>query len=189
MKKRPPARTTTRSDPPAKLPHEEADLTAAQYEFCLAYLANGFNATAAVRAAYPDVTSDVTIRAMGSENLTKPNIRAFLAPKMQDHWKALQMDGEEALARVALDARADLRGLYDADGKALHPKDWPDDLANSIEAVDLKEDGTYKVKLTNKGQARRTILEQTGKIKSPLAESVDALAAAILADRDAHKVP
>jgi hypothetical protein len=114
-------------------------------------------------------------------------VQAFLKPQLDAHWKALQMDGEEALARVALDARADLRALFDANGKALPPQQWPDDLANSIEAVDIKEDGTYKVKLTNKGQARRTILEQTGKIKSPLAESVDALAAAILADRDAHK--
>lgn len=185
-----PANRSTRSAgrkfaplPPAKLPHEDAGLTAAQYEFCLAYLRNGFNATAAVRDAYPDVTSDAAARAMGSENLTKPNIRAFLAPKMIEHWKSLQMDGEEALARVALDARADLRALYNQDGKPLPPHQWPDDLANSIEAVDLKEDGTYKVKLTSKGQARRTILEQTGKIKNPSADDAIRDLATILAEK------
>lgn len=180
MKKRPPARTPTKSPDPAD------GLLPAQREFCLAYLANGFNATAAYAKAYPDAADESARRAGSRLLLTNVDVQAFLKPQLDAHWKALQMDGEEALARVALDARADLRALYDKDGKPLHPKDWPDELANSIEAVDLKDDGTYKVKLTSKGHARRTILEVTGKIKSPLAESVDALAAAILADRAAH---
>lgn len=180
MKKRPARKT---AEPPPKAPHEEAGLTAAQHEFCLAYLANGFNASAAYAKAYPDATDESARRAGSRLLLTNVDVQAFLRPQLDAHWKALQMDGEEALARVALDARADLRALYDADGKPLHPKDWPDDLANSIEAVDLKEDGTYKVKLTSKGQARRTILEVTGKVKNPTADDAIRDLATILAEK------
>ena len=63
-----------------------------------------------------------------------------------------------------MDARADIRMLFDEHGCLLKPHEWPDEIANSIEAVDLK---TGKVKLASKLTARRIILEQTGKLKAP----------------------
>lgn len=158
------------------------DLSPAQEQFCLTYLANGFNGAAAYKAAYPGI-EDAAARACASRLLTNANVKAYLEPRITEHWKALQMDGEEALARVALDARADLRGLFDEHGEPLPPHQWPDDLANSIEAVDLKEDGTYKVKLTSKGHARRTILEVTGKVKNPTADDAIRDLATILAEK------
>jgi len=41
--------------PRAKWAERPDTLTPAQFAFCLAYIANGFNATAAYRAAYPKV--------------------------------------------------------------------------------------------------------------------------------------
>lgn len=41
--------------PRAKWAERPDTLTQAQFAFCLAYIANGFNATAAYRAAYPKV--------------------------------------------------------------------------------------------------------------------------------------
>ena len=73
------------------------------------------------------------------------------------------MSGDEALARVAQDARADIRQLFDEQGNILLPHLWPDELANSVEAVDVK---AGKVKLASKSTARRIILEQTGKLKT-----------------------
>lgn len=45
---------------------------------------------------------------------------------------------------------------------------WPDELANSIEGVEVRDDGGIKVKFASKTAARRTILEQTGKLKATL---------------------
>lgn len=92
------------------------------------------------------------------------------------------MDGDEALARVALDARADPRKLFGQDGKILPPAQWTDEIANSVEAFELKADGAVKVKLASKTMARRTILEQTGKLKSPLEGGISALARALRGD-------
>jgi len=100
----------------------------------------------------------------------------------RERFRRLQMDGDEALARVALDARADITELFDDNGKMLPPKQWPAHLRNSIEAFELKPDGGEKVKLDSKTAARRTILDQTGKLKSPLEGGISALARALRGD-------
>lgn len=74
---------------------------------------------------------------------------------------------DEVLGRIALDARADIRLAYDAKGQMLPVSEWPDDLANSVAAVQQTEQAT-KIVLNNKLAARRIILEQTGKLKNPL---------------------
>src|SRR5688572_8412886 len=152
--------------------------TPAQYEWALAYLANGFNASAAAKHAYPDVKNDQTARAMGYENLTKPHIRTWLLSQLEDRWKALHMSGDEALARVAQDARADIRMLFDAKGALLKPHEWPDEIADSVEGVDFEKG---RIKLTSKAAARRTILEVTGKVKgeSTVDQLVEAMKATI----------
>lgn len=121
----------------------------------------------------------------GSRSLANPCVRALLQPKLDAAWRALQMGGDEALARVARDARADIRLLYDEKGELLKPHLWPDEIAGSVKSV---QDGPYglKVSLVDPLAARRTILEQTGKLKT-LPESVDALAAAIRADKEKNK--
>lgn len=78
------------------------------------------------------------------------------------------MDGDEALARVALDARADMRDLYDDNGQLLKPHQWPDSIANSVKAYKPGPNGDTVV-LNDSLAARRVILEQTGKLKNPLA--------------------
>lgn len=169
----------------ASLPHEKAGLKLEHYEFCLNYLANGFNATAAYKATYPGGT-DGSARVQGHQLLTNVNVKSFLAAKLQDQWKARQISGEEALGRVALDATSDLRQLSDAQGNILPVHEWPDDLANSIEALEQRPDGTIKVKLVSKLGARRIILEQTGKLASA-AGGLDALAAALREDLERRK--
>ena len=84
--------------------------------------------------------------------------------------------------RVAVDARADPRRLFGPDGKMLRPSEWPDDIANSVEALELKADGGIKVKLASKTAARRTILEHTGKLKAPLEAGLSRLERALRAD-------
>jgi hypothetical protein len=86
------------------------------------------------------------------------------------------MTGDEALARVAGDARADIRMLFDTTGNLKKPHEWPDEIADSVEQVDL---AGGKVKLASKSNARRTILEVTGKVKGE--SSVDQLVEAMKA--------
>lgn len=163
-------------------PAEKAGLTEPQYLFCLTYISNGFNASAAARAAYPNQT-EASARVQGCENLTKPNIRAFISSRLEDAWRDKQMSGDECLARVAGDARADIRLLFDKDGKLRNPHEWPDEIADSIEAVDL---ANGKIKLASKTIARRTILEQTGKLRSP-ADAVDKLAELMRGDLERNR--
>lgn len=149
--------------------------------FCLEYLRNGFNATRAYMAAYPKAKT-TTAAVSGFHLIRNPKVAAYMAGAIEKHWKGLQMEGDEALARVALDARADLRMIVDDNGIRRRIEDWPHELANSAESVEFDEVGCVKrVRLVSKLQARRTILEQTGKLKT-VPDSIDALAEAIRAD-------
>ena len=75
------------------------------------------------------------------------------------------MSGDEALGRVAMDARAAIRLLFDEKGELLSPHDWPDSVAGCVKAI---QHGPYGLKITlvDPLVALRIILEQTGKLKS-----------------------
>jgi hypothetical protein len=92
------------------------------------------------------------------------------------------MSGDEALGRVAMDARADVRKLFNPDtGKMLPVHLWPDDIAGSVRSI--KGDA---VTFTDPLAARRIILEHTGKLKTPAA-SILTLAKILAGDFDEEK--
>jgi phage terminase small subunit len=159
-------------------------LTPKQHAFCLAYLSNGFNASAAYRSAHQGATQK-TSSVEGHRNLAKPSIAAFLKRQLEAQWSLEEMAGAEAAARVSRDARADVRQLFDAKGRMLPPHEWPDSIAGSVKAVEEREHG-FKVTLVDPGTARRTMLEVTGRLKNVLEGTVDALADAIRRDRERH---
>ena len=71
----------------------EKKMTAKQMRFCDEYLID-LNATqAAIRAGY----SKKTARAMGAENLTKPDIKAYIDKRMAEKETALIADQNEVL--------------------------------------------------------------------------------------------
>lgn len=165
----------------------QTSLNRSQFTFCLIYIANGFNATAAYKEAYP-AASRRSARELGYRMLTKVDIRVFLATHMTDAWKALQMSGDEALARVAMAARADIRLLFDDEGNLLSPHRWPDEIAYSVEAFHSGGIGRWGVRLGDKLTALRMILEQTGYMRQS-GDDVDALTAAIRADQGRSSKP
>jgi len=114
--------------------------------------------------------------------LTRPHIRLFLEAQLSRYFGRLEMAGSEALGRVAQDAKADIRLLFDGRGKMLPPHLWPDSIANSVEACEVRADGTVRVKLVSKLAARRLILEATGTLNDSTKDSVSALAKAIRGD-------
>lgn len=87
---------------PAALATKQS-LTTKQEAFILAYLANGYNATEAARAAGYSGNYN-TLSAIGAENLGKPNIQAAIS----EHMAKVAMPANEVLARLAAIARFDL---------------------------------------------------------------------------------
>ena len=155
----------------------------ARRTFVAEYLSNGFNATEAYLAAHPNVARN-TAATEGWRNMRNPEIAAAIRPRLEARWKALHLTGDEVLARVGFDATVDLRLLYDEQGNLKKPQDWPEEMAGSVKSI---QDGPYGLKVTfvDPLQARRIILEQTGKLRTP-GDSIDALAKALQADLDKH---
>jgi hypothetical protein len=160
-------------------------MTRSQKGFALEYLANGFNAAAAYRSVHPKATSG-TSRIEASRTLALPYVRAYIEKRIGKAWKKRHMDGDEALALVAMDARADPRWLVDEMGVPLTLSDWPADLASSVESVEFDGATVKRVRFVSKAAARRTILEITGKVKNPVGAVLDALAEAMRADLEKH---
>jgi phage terminase small subunit len=168
---------------PVTVPPELPDgFTPAQLAFCLEYLENGFNATAAYRAAHPDCTPG-TAAVEGWRTLRNPKIARWLKGRTETVWKDLQLGAEEALARVGFAATFDVGSIFDEKDKLLPVSQWPLEIRQLVESVDLEKG---KVRFTSRAQALRIILEQSGKLSS-LAGSVDELAAAIRADKEEHR--
>lgn len=70
-----------------------AKMTAKQQRFCDEYLIDLNGTQAAIRAGY----SKKTAASVASENLTKPNIRAYIDMRMAEKEKALIADQDEVL--------------------------------------------------------------------------------------------
>jgi phage terminase small subunit len=80
-------------------------LTWKQRAFVDAFLANGFNATrAAIAAGY----SEGSARQIGSDNLSKVDIKAALSERMTE----FAMSPQETLARIAAIARSDIGDIF-----------------------------------------------------------------------------
>lgn len=162
---------------PAAVPALVPQLTDAQRAFALAYTTNGFNATQAYLKAHPNASYQ-TARVEGSRCLALPAVRAFVDDFLQPY----QMSADEALSRLAWDARADIRLLFNREGKLLEPHEWPDEIVNSVRSI---EEGPYgwKIRLNDSQAARRSILEVHGKLKNPNAGDAMRDLAAILAEK------
>lgn len=87
-------------------------LTTKQRLFVESYLSNGFNATEAARTAgYKG--NDVTLAAVGYENLRKPQIAAVVSERINE----AAMSANEVLHRLSVIARGEVTDFIDEDGK------------------------------------------------------------------------
>jgi len=164
-------------------PWAAAGLTPTQYGFALEYLQNGFNA----RQAYREIHRRAGLGTAGVEGyrtLNLPKVRSFLNAQLEGAWKPLQMGGEQALARIARIAAFDIRDLHDKNGELLPVDLWPDAVVGVVRGIQHTDDGV-RVQLESPHAALRTILEQTGKLRTP-GDSIDALAEAIRGDLAKH---
>ncbi len=102
--------------------------------FALAYLANGYNATAAYKSAHPRCAQR-TAEVNGSRLLRKAEVSAFIEREEFERRQRLRMEADEALEGLSRIARADIRRLYDCDGHLLPIALWPLDIADCVKTV------------------------------------------------------
>ena len=138
----------------------EKPLTAKQAMFCLEYEANGRNAARAYLKSHPGAALS-TCYVNGCRMLRNAKVARTLTQLRADRVKRLNMDADEAAMLTAISARADIRLAYGADGKMLHPSEWPDEFAKAVKAI--KADGSLV--LHDQQKARETVLLMAGKLK------------------------
>lgn len=168
---------------PATIP--SVTLTLVQETFALAWLANGFNASAAYRASHP-AASVPTSSVEGCRLLAHPKVRAYLEPLIKEQLDARKIDAEEALANLGDYTRADVALLYDEKDVLRPVREWPESIKKCVRSI---KDGPYgkTITLEPRFQSNALVLQIAGKVKG-VGDSFDALAEAIRADkaRNAH---
>ncbi len=115
-------------------------LTDKQRIFALEYLVD-LNATqAAIRAGY----SEETARSIGSENLTKPDVREFIDAALAKREARLELKSDTVIRELLRVALVDIGGAYGQSGKLLHLHEMPEDVRRAIAGIDIEEmyDGT-----------------------------------------------
>lgn len=136
-----PSTSTVRKFPNTAQPAH--GLNPAQLTFALHYLANGFNATQAYRAAYPNIRRDETAAVAGHRLLRTVKVATYIAERRDAVCKPLHMSGDEALAHMATIGRNErektphriraLKSILDL-GKAKAGQFGADDLGDAIRA-------------------------------------------------------
>lgn len=86
-------------------------MTPKQKKFCEYYIQSGNATDAARKAGY----SEKTARAIGNENLTKPDIQAYIHKRMGDQDKNLVADADEVLRFYSAVMRGEVKDQFGLD--------------------------------------------------------------------------
>ena len=148
------------------------ELTPKQRLFALEYLVD-LNATqAAIRAGY----SEESAYSIGSENLKKPEVRAFIDEALAKREARLELRADRVLLELMRVAMVDPGSMLDADGKLLPLKEMPEDVRRAIASVEIEEKCLDAGGVLDDGAARpRLVVGRTAKLR--LWSKVDALIA------------
>lgn len=138
-----------------------------QIRFCEEYLANGNNATqAAISAGY----SEQSARDIGYENLTKPDISAYIEERQAQILARLQINQDRIAREYARIAFPNIKGLYNEDGSFKNIHDIDEEglaIIAGIETEEIRLEGitighTKKVKHWDKIRALDALSKFTG---------------------------
>jgi phage terminase small subunit len=151
-----------------------AKLTVKQKAFCDEYLID-LNATqAAIRAGY----STDTAKEIGSENLTKPNIRAYIDKEIAERSKRTGINQDRVIRELARIAFVNANDVINIDEATLKDNATEDDTA-AIASVKVKtiptKDGEgveREIKLTDKLKALELLGKHLGMFKDKVELSV-----------------
>lgn len=156
---------------PAKsAPKRPGTLTPKQRYFCEEYLVD-LNATqAAIRAGY----SEKTARQTGQENLSKPDIQAYIAEGMAKRSARTEITVDRVLKEFGRLAFLDIRKAFDEHGKLKPIHEIDDDTAAAIAGLEVEAlyEGKgadreqvghlHKIKLADKKGALDSIAKHLG---------------------------
>ena len=176
-----------------------ARLTDKQKRFVAEYLVD-LNATqAAIRAGY----SQNTARAIGCENLTKPDIQEAIQEERAKLSERTAITQERVLQEYARIAFFDPRKMFDEEGNPLNISDIDDDTAAALAGLEVVKEVdedtgvtsfTKKYKITNKLGALDSIAKHLGMFeggargigdtreKDPLSKSLEEMAKGLESD-------
>jgi phage terminase small subunit len=146
------------SDPDGLTPRERL--------FVEAYVHNGGNTTRAYLVAAPHV-KETTAGVEGWKLLKTPKVAAVLEKRRQQRFKELQMTGDEALALIAMRARADVAQAYNANGQLLPINQWPEALRLACRTRGDK-DGNVEWQFPDGLKAAELMAVAAGKLKTTL---------------------
>lgn len=133
---------------------EGKELTAKQIKFCEEYLIDLNGAQAAIRAGY----SRNAAKEIASENLTKPNIQAYLSQRQEELQQATGITQKRVLEEYAKVAFTDIRKFYTVDGALKPIKDLEDDAAGALAGIEV-----YEEKVSDSDPEDETVV--TGTVK------------------------
>ncbi len=132
--------------------------------FCDEYLIDLNGTQAAIRAGY----SPKTAKAIASENLTKPDVRAYIDRKMAERSKRTGVNADRVIEELARVAFVNAANVIDAETATLRPDVTADDTA-AIQSVKVKtfgEDGIEReIKLADKLKALELLGKHLGMFK------------------------
>lgn len=130
--------------------------------FALTYLANGRNASAAYREAYPGKKTDRVCESAGHRLLRNVEVARFIEERTGAVLEQLEYDGDQAIRDIGKHATYDIRQLFDKDGRLLPVHQWPDEVADAVKTIQPTPFG-IKVGLVDKLSARITIAKAAGR--------------------------
>jgi hypothetical protein len=156
-------------------------VTPQQEAFIHEYDANGGNGTQAYLASHQRCLSIGAAGVEAHRYLKQPKIYRRIQELRAARWRRLRMDGDEAMGRLARDARADIRELFDEKDEVLPVHLWPESVAQSVRWVKRGRFGTA-IMMNDSFAARRYIAEAIGKTKNPVTAAAGELARLLTRD-------
>jgi len=152
-----------------KLKTRVRPLTAKQTRFIQEYLVDYNGTQAAIRAGYPAASA----RAVAHENLTKPDIAAAVQRNLAALQARCDITAERVLLELANVAYADVRRIFDPDGRLKQPKDYDAAIASAVVGIEVAtktiDEGEveyiHKIKLAPKVDALKTLAQHLGLLK------------------------
>ena len=142
-------------------------MTKKQKRFIEDYLLDLNAPQAAIRAGYsPD-----TAKSIGSENLTKPDIKAQIARAMAERSRRTGVNADRVIMELAKIAFVNANDVIDAETATLKPDALPEDTA-AIQSVKVKtfgEDGLEReIKMADKLKALELLGKHLGMFRDKL---------------------
>jgi hypothetical protein len=145
------------------------------------------NVTRAYLAAYPGCKPQ-SAAVSGQRLLRNAKVAEAVKEGRARRLRELGMDADEAMQRIAIIGKLDVRQLFDHEGKMLPVQDWPDEVALVVKGLEEKELGT-KVSFDSRLAALELIAVAGGKLAAKKELQVDVLALLLEHATPEDKVP